>query len=104
MYAIFEDSGRQYKVTTGDKIFVDLRELPEDRESIEFDRVLALGDGAQARIGQPLVEGAKVVGKVQAEAKGPKLTGTIYRRRKNFRRSFGHRQRHLEVTISEIIG
>ncbi len=104
MYAIFEDSGRQFKVTAGDRIYVDLREMPEGQDTIEFDRVLALGEGEQSRIGQPFVEGAKVVGRVVAEAKGPKLVGTIYRRRKNFRRSFGHRQRHLQVTISDIVG
>ena len=104
MYAIFEDSGRQYKVVAGDRIFVDPRELPEGQDTIEFDRVLALGDGAAARIGQPLVEGAKVIGKVGQLTKGPKLIGTVYRRRKNFRRSFGHRQRYLEVTINEIVG
>jgi large subunit ribosomal protein L21 len=103
VYAIFEDSGRQYKVSAGDKIFVDLRDLAEGQDTITFDRVLALGEGETARIGQPLLDGAKVVGKLQAEVKGPKVTGTIYRRRKNFRRSFGHRQRHLAVTISEIV-
>jgi large subunit ribosomal protein L21 len=103
VYVIFEDSGRQYKVAAGDKIYVDLRDLAEGQDSITFDRVLALGDGESARIGQPVVEGAKVVGKLGGEAKGPKVSGTIYRRRKNFRRSFGHRQKHLAVTISEIV-
>ncbi len=104
MYAIFEDGGRQYKVAAGDKVYVDLRELPEGQETITFDRVLVLGEGENARIGQPLVEGAKVVAKLEAEVKGPKVTGTMYRRRKNYRRSFGHRSKHLQVTISEIVG
>ncbi|HOB74343.1 MAG TPA: 50S ribosomal protein L21 [Phycisphaerae bacterium] len=103
MYAIFEDGGRQYKVNTGDKIYVDLRDLPEGQETVEFDRVLMIGEGADARIGQPLVEGAKVVGKVEAEVKGPKLISFKMRRRKNYRRKIGHRQRHLQVTISEIV-
>ncbi len=104
MYAIFEDSGRQYKVSTGDKIYVDLREVPEGQESIEFDRVLALGGGTDARFGQPLVEGAKVVGRLEGEVKGPKVVGVKFRRRKNYRRTFGHRQNYLQVTISEIVG
>jgi large subunit ribosomal protein L21 len=103
VYAIFEDSGRQYKVSAGDKIFVDLRDLAEGQDTVTFDRVLALGEGENARIGQPLVDGAKVVGKLDGQVKGAKVTGTIYRRRKNFRRSFGHRQKHLQVTISEIV-
>ncbi len=103
MYAIFEDGGRQYKVSTGDRISVDLRDLPEGQDTLEFNRVLLLGDGPDARIGQPLVEGAKVVGKVEAEVKGPKLISFKMRRRKNYRRKIGHRQRHLQVTISDIV-
>jgi large subunit ribosomal protein L21 len=90
-------------VTAGDKIYVDLRDLPEGQKTIEFDRVLALGEGENAKIGQPLVAGAKVVGEVLAEVKGPKVTGIHYRRRKNYRRTFGHRQNHLQVTISDIV-
>lgn len=102
MYAIFEDSGRQYRVNAGDKIYVDLRDLPEGQSTVEFDRVLLVGDGADARIGQPLVEGAKVIGKVEAEVKAPKVINFKMRRRKNYRRKVGHRQRYLQVTISDI--
>jgi len=103
VYAIFEDSGRQYKVSAGDKIYVDLRDLSEGQKTIEFDRVLALGEGQNAKIGQPLVAGAKVVGQVEGEIKGPKVIGVKFRRRKNYRRTFGHRQSHLKVTISDIV-
>lgn len=103
MYAIFEDGGRQYKVNPGDRIYVDLRELPEGQETVEFDRVLLVGEGADARVGQPLVEGAKVIGKVEAEVKAPKVISFKMRRRKNYRRKVGHRQRHLQVTISNIV-
>lgn len=104
MYAIFEDGGRQYKVSTGDRIYVDVREMPEGKETIEFDRVLAVGEGAGAKIGQPFVDGARVVAKVNRELRGPKVTGVKFRRRKNYRRQYGHRQNHLEVTISDIVG
>lgn len=103
MYAIFEDSGRQYKVNPGDKIYVDLRDLTEGQETLEFDRVLLVGEGADARIGQPVVAGAKVIGKLGGEVKAEKLVSFKMRRRKNYRRKIGHRQRHLEVTISEIV-
>lgn len=104
MYAIIEDGGRQYKVSQGDKIYVDLRDLPEGQETIEFTNVLALGDGDNARIGQPFVEGAKVVAKVDGRVKGHKLLTIHFRRRKNYRRKIGHRQKHLAVTISDIVG
>ena len=104
MYAIIEDGGRQYKVSPGDKIYVDVRELPEDQDTIEFDQVLALGEGEDARVGQPLVEGARVIARLDGEVKGDKVTTIKLRRRKNYRRKIGHRQRHLQVTISEIQG
>lgn len=103
MYAIIEDSGQQYRVSTGDKIYVDLRDLADGQQTIEFDHVLALGEGAEARIGQPYVEGAKVVGRLDGERKAEKLTIVKFKRRKNYRRTTGHRQKHLQVTISEIV-
>jgi large subunit ribosomal protein L21 len=103
VYAIFEDSGRQYKVNPGDKIYVDLRDVAEGQETLEFDRVLLVGDGADARIGQPLIEGAKVIGKLGAEVKGPKVVSFKMRERKNYRRKKGHRQKYLTVTVSEIV-
>lgn len=103
MYAIIEDGGRQYKVAPGDKIFVDTRDLAEGQETIEFDRVLAVGEGADARIGQPLVAGAKVVGRLEGKVKGEKLYIMKFRRRKNYRRTTGHRQKYLQVTINDII-
>ena len=103
MYAIFEDGGRQYKASPGDKLYVDLRDLAEDQETLEFDHVLAVGEGEDARIGQPLVEGAKVVARIEGEVKGPKIDVIKFRRRKNYQRKQGHRQKHIQVTISEII-
>ena len=104
MYAIFEDGGRQYKVTAGDKIYVDRRELSEGQDTIEFESVLLLGEGADAKIGQPLLDGVKVVAKIDAEVKARKITTIKYNRRKGYRRKIGHRQKHLQVTISDIIG
>ncbi len=104
MYAIIEDGGRQYKVSSGDKLYVDLRNVPEGQDTIEFTQVLAVGEGVKAKIGQPVVEGAKVVAKVVGQVKGEKLHGYKFRRRKNYRRKLGHRQQYLEVTVSEIVG
>ena len=103
MYAIFEDSGRQYRVNAGDKIYIDLRDLPEGETTVAFDRVLLVGDGADAKIGQPLVAGAKVLGKLEGQVKGPKVENFKMRERKNYRRKIGHRQKYLQVTISEIV-
>jgi len=104
VYAIFEDGGRQYRVQEGDTIRVDLRELSEGQTQVEFANVLLLGEGSGVKIGQPFVSGAKIVASVKGEVKGEKVVGVVFRRRKNVRRKWGHRQRHLDVTIDKIVG
>ena len=102
MYAIIDDGGKQYKVAQGETVCVDLRQLAPDQEQIEFDRVIYYQDDEQTLIGQPVLAGAKVIAKVQEVAKGPKLYPSQIRRRKNSRRRIGHRQKYLQVEITEI--
>ncbi len=104
MYAIIEDSGQQFKVSAGDVIQIDKRELAEDADTITFDRVLLIGDDGEGKIGTPLVDGAKVVAKILvAEAKGKKIDVIKIRRRKGYRRKQGHRQKYVEVKIDKIV-
>ena len=70
MYAIIEDSGRQYKVQQGDAIEVDLRPVEQGQQTIEFDRVLMVGGTDEPKVGTPVVEGAKVVGDQVPPPKG----------------------------------
>jgi len=101
MYAVIEDSGSQFKVEEGDIIRVDLRDLPEDTTTIDFDRVLLVG-GDEAKIGTPVLDGAKVEAEVLTEVRGDKITIIKLRRRKNYRRKKGHRQKFLRVKITKI--
>jgi len=103
VYAIFEDGGRQYRVQPGETIDIDLKDLPEDQQTLEFERVLLVGAGEDVRIGTPLVEGARVVAKVLGEVKGPKLHIYKIKRRKGYRLKKGHRQGYLRVQIDEIV-
>ena len=102
MYAIFEDGGKQYKVSTGDKLLIELCEVPEGQEEITFDKVLMVGAGAEARIGTPWVAGAKVTAKVIERLKTPKVRGVKYSRRKGYYKRWGHRQKMLKVEIGAI--
>jgi large subunit ribosomal protein L21 len=104
MYAIIEDGGKQYRVKAGDTLYVEQRDLPDDATSIEFDRVLMLGEGAGSKIGTPLVEGARITATLERPIKGPKLEIVKFRRRKGYRLHKGHRQNHLKVTIDQIHG
>ena len=101
MYAIIEDHGRQYTVREGDVLELDLRDAT-DNESLVFERVLMVRDDNDTRIGTPTVAGAKVVGTVLGEIKGKKIVVRKFKRRKNYRRKAGHRQRYTQVRIDSI--
>lgn len=102
MYAIVEDGGKQFRVEKGDTIYIETRELAPGATDIAFDRVLMVGNGADSKIGQPVVAGAKVTAKLDAALKGPKLDIVKFKRRKGYRLKKGHRQNYLRVTIEEI--
>jgi len=104
LYAIIEDSGQQFKVSEGDVVRVDLRDVGEGVESIEFDRVLLIADGEKIQVGTPLVAGAKVVAEVVgAKVPGPKLRVFKFKRRKGYHRNIGHRQKYTQVRITKIV-
>ncbi len=101
MYAIIEDGGKQYKVSPGDALLVELRELGSET-SLAFDKVLMVGEGETARIGAPYVAGAKVRATLVRELQTPKVVGIKFNRRKGYRKKWGHRQRMLHVRIEAI--
>ena len=109
MYAVIEQGGKQYKVSQGDVIDIELTEIESEAKSIEMDKVLFISDGEDIKTGTPYIEGAKVIGSFQAEnaddavVKGPKLFPTHLRKRKNSKTRIGHRQKYLQVVIDEII-
>jgi large subunit ribosomal protein L21 len=103
MYAIIEDSGKQFKVTGGDVIRID-RKVDEGTQSVTFDRVLLVGGEGAAKVGAPLVAGATVVADVIGAVKGKKIFNVKYKRRKGYHRTVGHRQKYTEVKIASING
>ncbi len=103
MYAVIEDSGQQFRVSEGDVLDVDLRELSEKAKKIEFDRVLLVSDDKGTKVGTPVLDGAKVVAEIiTPEMKGPKLHSYYLRRRKASRKKVGHRQKYIRVKIAKI--
>jgi large subunit ribosomal protein L21 len=101
MYAIIEDGGRQFKVSSGDTILID-REITGDEKSVTFDRVLFVGGEGSPRIGLPTVSGAKVTADVIGAKKGPKVYSVKHKRRKGYDKKIGHRQNYTEVKITGI--
>jgi large subunit ribosomal protein L21 len=101
MYAIIEEGGKQFKVTSGDTILID-REAKEGEKSITFDRVLLVGGEGEPKIGVPSVANATVTADVIGEKQGAKIDIQKYRRRKGYHKKIGHRQRYLQVKITGI--
>jgi large subunit ribosomal protein L21 len=105
MYAIIAADGRQYKVEEGQILQIDLRDGIQDGETITFDQVLCLSGDGNVKIGKPTVAGATVTAEVQqGELKGEKIYIQKFRRRKNYRRRTGHRQKYTKVKITGISG
>ncbi|MEE9487597.1 MAG: 50S ribosomal protein L21 [Candidatus Brocadiales bacterium] len=103
MYAIIKDRGKQYKVEPGQSILIDFVADRNDADQIEFSDVVALGDGDKGKIGTPFVSGVKVVGEIEGHKKGNKIDVYKFKRRKDYRRKQGHRQRYTQVKIKEIV-
>jgi large subunit ribosomal protein L21 len=101
MYAVFEDGSRQYRVSEGDVVQLDYRDA-EVGSRLEFSRILLYQGGEDTRIGQPVVEGARVVAEV-VDHPSTKLYIQHFRRRKNYRRLRGHRQPYTSVQIRHIL-
>jgi large subunit ribosomal protein L21 len=103
MFAIIEESGRQLRVAEGDVLKIDFRADAEKGQTIEFDRVLLANGGGASIIGRPVIEAARVTASViRPVESGPKLTIQKIRRRKNYRRRTGHRQKYTTVRITGI--
>ena len=107
MYAVVEAGGKQYRVTEGDTLNIELTDVKPDARTINLDKVLFLNDDKKIRIGTPYLKGAKVVASFKNTAadsvvKGQKVYPMHFRRRKNSRRRIGHRQKYLQVVIDKI--
>ncbi len=101
MYAVIKTGGKQYRVAEGARLKVERLDAAEG-DAVEFDQVLLVGEGDDVKIGTPLVEGGKVTGTVEAQGKGRKVEVVKFKRRKNYRRTKGHRQQFTQVRITNI--
>ena len=101
MYAIIKTGGKQYKVAEGDVIMVEKLAAGEG-EAVVFDQVLTVVNDADVKIGTPVVEGAKVTGKVEAQGKDKKILVFKYKAKSNYRKLQGHRQPFTKVVIEKI--
>ncbi len=101
MYAVIRTGGKQYRVAQKDVVRVE-RVSAEVGNEVDLDEVLMLGDGTSTTVGTPLIEGARVTAQVIDQIRAPKITVFKKRRRKNHRRTKGHRQALTVLRITEI--
>ena len=101
MYAVIKTGGKQYRVATGEKIKVEQIAADVGQE-IVIDQVLAVGNGAELKVGVPLVDGASVKAMVVAHGRHDKVRIFKMRRRKHFQKHGGHRQNFTELEIGAI--
>ena len=100
MFAVIETGGKQYKVKEGDVIRVEKLPVPEGSE-IELDKVLFVSND-EIKVGKPYIEGVTVKAKVLRHTRGRKIIVMKFKRRRNYRRKYGHRQWFTELEILEI--
>lgn len=101
MYAVIKAGGKQYKVSSGERLRVE--SIPaEVGSAITLDQVLMIADGEKVIMGMPLVSGAAVAATVVGHGRGEKLKIFKLRRRKHYRKTLGHRQNFTEIEIKGI--
>ncbi|MBB4104174.1 MAG: 50S ribosomal protein L21 [Proteobacteria bacterium] len=101
MFAVIKTGGKQYRVSADDVLTIEKLEA-EAGATIEFNEVLVVGEGADAKIGAPFVAGAVVKAEVVEHNRGKKVLSFKKRRRQNSKRIRGHRQHHTVVRITAI--
>jgi large subunit ribosomal protein L21 len=103
MYALIEIKGKQYKAEKGGLLRVDL--FKDDKgSSVELGNVLLVSGEAGVKVGSPYVEGVSVRAVVEDHARDKKIIGFKYKKRKNYRRSWGHRQWYTVLKVEDITG
>jgi len=102
MFAVIEDSGAQIKVSEGDVIQIDTRDLPADAGSITSDPVLFLSGGGDAKVGTPLLDGATVTADIVEEGRTDRVEIYKLKRRKTYKRHKSHRQSFIKVKVTAI--
>jgi len=102
MYAIIETGGKQYQVKEGDEIFIEKLDVNAD-DSVNFDKVIAVGKDSGLEVGAPYVNGASVEAKVLKNGKAKKITVFTYKPKKgSSHKKQGHRQPYTKVRIDAI--
>ena len=103
MYAVVRSGGKQYRVSPGGSLRVDRLQV-EVGSKVTLGDVLLIGSDEAVRIGAPTLAGASVVGTIVAQDRAAKVMTFKQKRRKGYRRKYGHRQDYTEIRVDQIQG
>ncbi len=103
MHAVIVTGGKQYRIKKGDTLKLESLAVAEG-QSVDFDKVLLVGDGEELRVGAPYVDGCKVTADVVSHGRHKKIKIIKFKRRKHHMKRQGHRQNFTEVRITDIQG
>lgn len=103
MYAVVRSGGKQYRVSPGGSFRVE-RMAGEVGSKVTLGDVLMIGSDEAVRIGAPTLAGAQVVGTIVAQDRAAKVMTFKQKRRKGYRRKYGHRQDYTEIRVDQIQG
>jgi large subunit ribosomal protein L21 len=102
IYAVIEVAGKQYKVSPKQTIEVERLGVAEG-DRVELDKVLFIGGDGDSVVGNPIIQGAKVVGTSLGEAQGDKVSVFKYKAKVRYRKKKGHRQTYTRILVNDII-
>ncbi|HIM69388.1 MAG TPA: 50S ribosomal protein L21 [Gammaproteobacteria bacterium] len=101
MYAVVRTGGKQYRLGVGDSVKVE--KLPDEVGNIvELSQILMVSDGSEVKVGTPLVAGASVKAEIVGHGRDKKIRVFKMKRRKQYRRTQGHRQAFTQLKVTEI--
>jgi large subunit ribosomal protein L21 len=101
MYAVIQTGGKQYKVSPGDVLKIEKLDAKKG-DTVEIKDVYMVADGDQVSVGKPTLASATVTAEVMGDVRGTKILVFKHRRRKNFRKTMGHRQDYTTIKVKEI--
>ncbi len=102
-YAIIKTGGKQYKVSEGDIIDVEVSDIYDKEKEVVFSEVLFLHSEGKTLVGFPFINNALVKAELLSSIRGEKVIAYKYKRRKNHHKKIGHRQNYLRVKIKELV-
>ena len=101
-FAVIETGGKQYAVSDGDRVVIELLKDCKEGDAVSFDKVLLFDNGEKTDVGAPYLEGKKVSATIEKVGKHKKVSVVRFKAKSNYRRHYGHRQPFCEVRITGI--